>query len=107
MPATLGANGLWAPSVVKVGTPPRCWRVASVAWVLLPVIPLMKRYEYMGLMSKPLNGVISGLMMIAKLSPRVFGWQGTSAPPAATIRSEEHTSELQSHVNLVCRLLLE
>src|SRR5690242_21536510 len=26
---------------------------------------------------------------------------------AATERSEEHTSELQSHVNLVCRLLLE
>src|SRR5438477_8792665 len=25
----------------------------------------------------------------------------------ARIRSEEHTSELQSHVNLVCRLLLE
>src|SRR5438477_2611185 len=25
----------------------------------------------------------------------------------ATLRSEEHTSELQSHVNLVCRLLLE
>src|SRR5690242_21208737 len=25
----------------------------------------------------------------------------------ATARSEEHTSELQSHVNLVCRLLLE
>src|SRR5438477_4475751 len=28
------------------------------------------------------------------------------ADPAAG-RSEEHTSELQSHVNLVCRLLLE
>src|SRR5690242_21503850 len=30
-------------------------------------------------------------------------------PPSATYstRSEEHTSELQSHVNLVCRLLLE
>src|SRR4051812_49922673 len=26
---------------------------------------------------------------------------------AAAGRSEEHTSELQSHVNLVCRLLLE
>src|SRR5438477_7110819 len=25
----------------------------------------------------------------------------------ASTRSEEHTSELQSHVNLVCRLLLE
>src|SRR5256885_3711389 len=28
-------------------------------------------------------------------------------PPAALIRSEEHTSELQSPCNLVCRLLLE
>src|SRR5690242_21023674 len=27
--------------------------------------------------------------------------------PIGFIRSEEHTSELQSHVNLVCRLLLE
>src|SRR5260370_5898912 len=26
---------------------------------------------------------------------------------SAAIRSEEHTSELQSHLNLVCRLLLE
>src|SRR5438477_9462257 len=30
----------------------------------------------------------------------------TSGAPSTT-RSEEHTSELQSHVNLVCRLLLE
>src|SRR5690242_20871743 len=28
-------------------------------------------------------------------------------PQAGRVRSEEHTSELQSHVNLVCRLLLE
>src|SRR5690242_21508149 len=27
--------------------------------------------------------------------------------PSSCLRSEEHTSELQSHVNLVCRLLLE
>src|SRR5690242_21416936 len=31
------------------------------------------------------------------------GWRGLDRRP----RSEEHTSELQSHVNLVCRLLLE
>src|SRR4051812_49579331 len=31
--------------------------------------------------------------------------QRAAANPS--IRSEEHTSELQSHVNLVCRLLLE
>src|SRR6476661_10734501 len=28
-------------------------------------------------------------------------------PPSRCRRSEEHTSELQSHLNLVCRLLLE
>src|SRR6266480_5454264 len=32
-----------------------------------------------------------------------FNLSGSREPP----RSEEHTSELQSHVNLVCRLLLE
>src|SRR5260370_20856142 len=31
----------------------------------------------------------------------------TSRSLAARSRSEEHTSELQSHLNLVCRLLLE
>src|SRR5690242_21622892 len=31
----------------------------------------------------------------------------SSRKRSATMRSEEHTSELQSHVNLVCRLLLE
>src|SRR5260370_24626197 len=30
-----------------------------------------------------------------------------SSVPSASVRSEEHTSELQSHLNLVCRLLLE
>src|SRR5690242_5576390 len=33
--------------------------------------------------------------------------RGPGAVPARARRSEEHTSELQSHVNLVCRLLLE
>src|SRR2546430_12604525 len=31
----------------------------------------------------------------------------TIPPEAASLRSEEHTSELQSQSNLVCRLLLE
>src|SRR6266567_8578234 len=35
-------------------------------------------------------------------------WKSPSCPPRAIIRrSEEHTSELQSQSNLVCRLLLE
>src|SRR5690242_20781459 len=32
---------------------------------------------------------------------------GVGVETVGTDRSEEHTSELQSHVNLVCRLLLE
>src|SRR5260370_34375237 len=32
---------------------------------------------------------------------------GAEWPARRSIRSEEHTSELQSHLNLVCRLLLE
>src|SRR5260370_11294716 len=31
----------------------------------------------------------------------------TPGDTAGALRSEEHTSELQSHLNLVCRLLLE
>src|SRR5205085_6581671 len=38
----------------------------------------------------------------AQLAPRV-----TMSWDAAPVRSEEHTSELQSQSNLVCRLLLE
>src|SRR5260370_32749224 len=33
--------------------------------------------------------------------------QVSTFPPSNKERSEEHTSELQSHLNLVCRLLLE
>src|SRR5260370_30800082 len=34
-------------------------------------------------------------------------WAGQTPFPLHLGRSEEHTSELQSHLNLVCRLLLE
>src|SRR5690242_21067942 len=41
----------------------------------------------------------------ARSRPRAARAAGPSA--GLVRRSEEHTSELQSHVNLVCRLLLE
>src|SRR5690606_40564296 len=41
----------------------------------------------------------------AGTAPREFG--ALTWPAARAIRSEEHTSELQSRENLVCRLLLE
>src|SRR4051812_49479904 len=39
--------------------------------------------------------------------PAIITWRTARVSIMVTIRSEEHTSELQSHVNLVCRLLLE
>src|SRR6266480_6377179 len=39
--------------------------------------------------------------------PSRAGRQPAGSRSAGRSRSEEHTSELQSHVNLVCRLLLE
>src|SRR5260370_31455475 len=40
-------------------------------------------------------------------SCRGFKVQSPLIPAISGKRSEEHTSELQSHLNLVCRLLLE
>src|SRR5699024_11618028 len=47
--------------------------------------------------------------LIALMSYGISGMRMMSAPPAiaACSRSEEHTSELQSRFDLVCRLLLE
>src|SRR5438477_9106558 len=41
------------------------------------------------------------------LRSRLFSAAGRDCRVSGAPRSEEHTSELQSHVNLVCRLLLE
>src|SRR6266571_653436 len=47
--------------------------------------------------------------LFRSLLRRICRWDGWIARPTSPPeqRSEEHTSELQSHVNLVCRLLLE
>src|SRR5260370_15720474 len=44
---------------------------------------------------------------INPLTPTVIRTTGLSRSINLLSRSEEHTSELQSHLNLVCRLLLE
>src|SRR5438067_7531604 len=68
------------------------------------------------------NGYVGAAMwdiheMIRDLDPRHMGVHfdighatvesGLSWPTAFALRSEEHTSELQSRFDLVCRLLLE
>src|SRR5690242_21138891 len=48
------------------------------------------------------SGSASSIRQASISSPALCGGIEVAMP-----RSEEHTSELQSHVNLVCRLLLE
>src|SRR2546430_370606 len=50
------------------------------------------------------TGNINQTTMTNELRVQAENWQ---AIPTGSIRSEEHTSELQSQSNLVCRLLLE
>src|SRR5690242_21059849 len=42
-----------------------------------------------------------------RICPGLHAEHPSRSRPVGRGRSEEHTSELQSHVNLVCRLLLE
>src|SRR5690242_21084282 len=51
------------------------------------------------MVTAPANGCAVPAAMTAKAYSQPQG--------SSVVRSEEHTSELQSHVNLVCRLLLE
>src|SRR5688572_31208631 len=49
----------------------------------------------------------SEVALIRQVAEYIVGSGGKRLRPALVIRSEEHTSELQSQSNLVCRLLLE
>src|SRR2546427_4711577 len=51
--------------------------------------------------------VITREMWARSRAGRWCNRDGRGAAPTGTSRSEEHTSELQSQSNLVCRLLLE
>ena len=53
------------------------------------------------------DGALPGPLMLALSSRTRIGTVERANAIAAATRSEEHTSELQSLTNLVCRLLLE
>src|SRR5690242_21599155 len=53
------------------------------------------------------DGIAVAVVDHLALEPDVGDLDAGARVRAAVDRSEEHTSELQSHVNIVCRLLLE
>src|SRR5260370_32705307 len=59
-------------------------------------------------MTRPLSAPRSTAAIVRVFIMLSSAWIGRrDAPIDVKDRSEEHTSELQSHLNLVCRLLLE
>src|SRR2546430_8061679 len=70
---------------------------------LFPYTTLFRSF-WMRLLAFTLLVLIAGILLIEKHAPPKTG-VGGDGPQSA--RSEEHTSELQSQSNLVCRLLLE
>src|SRR2546430_4778557 len=52
------------------------------------------------------SGTVSRMWLLTRFGSRAIRWSYNSLKPSRK-RSEEHTSELQSQSNLVCRLLLE
>src|SRR5690242_20775489 len=98
------------------GLAPRCRLVASWGWSRsqgLGCSPIKAARE-LGLERREtvrsLSAARAGNLRKAVPSTRGPGWTNlwcASCSARSTARSEEHTSELQSHVNLVCRLLLE
>src|SRR5438477_4348862 len=76
--------------------------------------PRSTLFPYTTLFRSGIERVLKGLSMndaylVAAVRTPIGKYLGSLADlPAPELgRSEEHTSELQSHVNLVCRLLLE
>src|SRR5882762_10587249 len=83
----LGCAGIVVPNFffLMIRRPPRS--------TLFPYTTLFRS----GRKFTPLKKVFSSGAVMGAIS---------SAAPVTSLRSEEHTSELQSHLNLVCRLLL-
>src|SRR5260370_23107947 len=67
---------------------------------LFPYTTLFRSFKQLGLSEEVVRGVqAAGYVVPTPIQLRAI--------PVILARSEEHTSELQSHLNLVCRLLLE
>src|SRR5260370_2438675 len=67
---------------------------------LFPYTTLFRSLQYPAPSGAPLNTLdFTALVALGSFAAGLLG-EGAK-------RSEEHTSELQSHLNLVCRLLLE
>src|SRR2546429_9553226 len=96
-------------------SPARCWGVPLPAEAKLSVLPVLARASSSATVFTPSEGCTSSTSGKADScttgSRSLSGLKGmllySEEFTAMGPRSEEHTSELQSRLHLVCRLLLE
>src|SRR5260370_27374780 len=75
---------------------------------LFPYTTLFRSYGSVMAFTQSEARLIAGYSSVAQLGFITLGIFALNPQGAqGALRSEEHTSELQSHLNLVCRLLLE
>src|ERR1017187_3766237 len=81
----------------------------GVVCVLMIIIALCHFFFFLMIRRPPRSTLFpyTTLFRSPPACPRNSGWRWPAAGSKAADRSEEHTSELQSPMYLVCRLLLE
>src|SRR5690606_40359908 len=87
------------PSITQNTLSKRAAKATVATWVLSPISARKNSTKV-----APNTPYFCHLLILSVSSSSS---SGTSIHRAIAIRSEEHTSELQSRENLVCRLLLE
>src|SRR2546422_9537505 len=96
--------GLWAAETIVPGVHIDGWGNLVVAALLLGIANAVIRPIIL-ILTLPLTVLTLGLfiLVVNGRSVALVAW----LMPGFSLRSEEHTSELQSRLHLVCRLLLE
>src|SRR5207302_11190442 len=80
-----------------------------IFFLILPPPPRSTLFPYTTLFRSRLSTALASatILGICLCAPPAISAAGQSGRGGGKFRSEEHTSELQSRENLVCRLLLE
>src|SRR5208283_5180567 len=78
---------------------------------LIPLCRVVLSFFFFLMIRRPPRSTLFPYTTLFRSPTRTSGWVldrcDPPAPGSSSWRSEEHTSELQSHHDLVCRLLLE
>src|SRR2546422_11693535 len=97
--AIVGTPTYMAPEQITNGAITPATDVFAVGCLLYELLSYQKPFE-----GETVHGV---LYQVLTTDPKPLRTMAPSIPAALERRSEEHTSELQSRLHLVCRLLLE